>query len=99
MMDWNTLLSTARMERAHVWIPQQQEDERSQWQRDHDRLIFPVLFGAWQLKRRCIHYRIMTTYTPVSLTPWRLHRSVVRWAYVSVVGCRSKDYCLTSIPI
>ena len=50
MMDWNTLLSTARMERTHVWIPQQQEDERSQWQRDHDRLIFSGAFRRLAVK-------------------------------------------------
>ena len=44
MMDWNTLLSTVRMGRDHVWVPQQPEDERSQWERDHDRLIFSGAF-------------------------------------------------------
>ena len=47
MMDWNTLLSTARMERNHVWVPQGSGDERSQWQRDHDRLIFSRCFPAF----------------------------------------------------
>ena len=50
MMDWNTLLSTVRMERDHVWVPQQPEDERSQWQRDHDRLIFSGAFRRLAVK-------------------------------------------------
>ncbi len=50
MMDWNTLLSTARMERNHVWVPQGSGDERSQWQRDHDRLIFSGAFRRLALK-------------------------------------------------
>ncbi len=49
-MDWNTLLSTARMERDHVWAPQRPEDERSQWQRDHDRLIFSGAFRRLAVK-------------------------------------------------
>ena len=50
MMDWNTLLSTVRMGRDYVWVPQQPEDERSQWERDHDRLIFSGAFRRLAVK-------------------------------------------------
>tara|TARA_B100001093_G_scaffold272903_1_gene260802 strand:- start:4528 stop:5892 length:1365 start_codon:yes stop_codon:yes gene_type:complete len=50
MMDWNQLLSTARMEHNHAWVQQQLGDERSQWQRDHDRLIFSGAFRRLAVK-------------------------------------------------
>ena len=50
MMDWNQLLSTARVDHQNGWTPQSSEDERSQWQRDHDRLIFSGAFRRLAVK-------------------------------------------------
>jgi dGTPase len=50
MMDWNQLLSTARIDHQGAWVPQTSEDERSQWQRDHDRLIFSGAFRRLAVK-------------------------------------------------
>ncbi|MEC9076957.1 MAG: deoxyguanosinetriphosphate triphosphohydrolase [Pseudomonadota bacterium] len=50
MMDWNHLLSTARVDHQQSWTPQSSKDERSQWQRDHDRLIFSGAFRRLAVK-------------------------------------------------
>lgn len=50
MMDWNQLLSTARIDHEGLWAPQVSGDERSQWQRDHDRLIFSGAFRRLAVK-------------------------------------------------
>ncbi|MEC8126283.1 MAG: deoxyguanosinetriphosphate triphosphohydrolase [Pseudomonadota bacterium] len=50
MMDWNQLLSTARVDHQNGWIPQSSGDERGQWQRDHDRLIFSGAFRRLAVK-------------------------------------------------
>ncbi|MEE2820494.1 MAG: deoxyguanosinetriphosphate triphosphohydrolase [Pseudomonadota bacterium] len=50
MMDWNQLLSTARVDHQNGWTPQSSGDERSQWQRDHDRLIFSGAFRRLAVK-------------------------------------------------
>ena len=50
MMDWNQLLSTARVDHQNGWTPQLSGDERSQWQRDHDRLIFSGAFRRLAVK-------------------------------------------------
>ncbi len=50
MMDWNHLLSTARVDHQNGWTPQSSKDERSQWQRDHDRLIFSGAFRRLAVK-------------------------------------------------
>jgi dGTPase len=50
MMDWNQLLSTARIDHEGLWSPQVSGDERSQWQRDHDRLIFSGAFRRLAVK-------------------------------------------------
>ena len=52
MMDWNHLLSTARVDHQNGWTPQSSKDERSQWQRDHDRLIFSGAFRRLAVKTR-----------------------------------------------
>ncbi len=49
-MDWNQLLSTARIDHEGLWAPQVSGDERSQWQRDHDRLIFSGAFRRLAVK-------------------------------------------------
>ncbi|MDC3058093.1 HD domain-containing protein, partial [Litorivicinus sp.] len=49
-MDWNHLLSTARVDHQQSWTPQSSKDERSQWQRDHDRLIFSGAFRRLAVK-------------------------------------------------
>jgi len=49
-MDWNQLLSTARIDHEGSWAPQVSGDERSQWQRDHDRLIFSGAFRRLAVK-------------------------------------------------
>ena len=49
-MDWNQLLSTARIDHEGLWAPQASGDERSQWQRDHDRLIFSGAFRRLAVK-------------------------------------------------
>ena len=50
MMDWSQLLSTARVDHKKSWTPQSSKDERSQWQRDHDRLIFSGAFRRLAVK-------------------------------------------------
>jgi dGTPase len=50
MMDWNQLLSTARIDHEGFWAPYVSGDERSQWQRDHDRLIFSGAFRRLAIK-------------------------------------------------
>jgi dGTPase len=50
MMDWSQLLSTARIDQEGKWAPQLSGDERSQWQRDHDRLIFSGAFRRLAVK-------------------------------------------------
>jgi dGTPase len=50
MMDWNQLLSTARIDHEGFWAPHVSGDERSQWQRDHDRLIFSGAFRRLAIK-------------------------------------------------
>ena len=49
-MDWNQLLSTARIDHEGFWAPHVSGDERSQWQRDHDRLIFSGAFRRLAIK-------------------------------------------------
>ncbi len=49
-MDWNQLLSTARIDHEGLWAPHVSGDERSQWQRDHDRLIFSGAFRRLAIK-------------------------------------------------
>ena len=49
-MDWNQLLSTARVHHQNGWTPQSFGDERSQWQRDHDRLVFSGAFRRLAVK-------------------------------------------------
>ena len=50
MMDWNQLLSTARIDHQRQWVSEASGDERSQWQRDHDRLIFSGAFRRLAVK-------------------------------------------------
>ena len=50
MMQWNELLSTARVDHRGEWIVTEAGDERNQWQRDHDRLIFSGAFRRLAVK-------------------------------------------------
>jgi dGTPase len=49
-MDWNRLLSTARIDHQRQWVSEAPDDERSQWQRDQDRLIFSGAFRRLAVK-------------------------------------------------
>lgn len=49
-MDWNKLLSTTRLGKENEKKSQSQEDERSQFQRDYDRIIFSSPFRRLQNK-------------------------------------------------
>ena len=49
-MRWDELLSTARVDHRGEWTVREAGDERNQWQRDHDRLIFSGAFRRLAVK-------------------------------------------------
>ena len=49
-MRWNELLSTARVDHRGEWKVREAGDERNQWQRDHDRLVFSGAFRRLAVK-------------------------------------------------
>ena len=55
MMDWNTLISAKRfgLEEFH----KERHENRSEFQRDYDRLIFSAPFRRLQNKKMCIRDR------------------------------------------
>ena len=49
-MQWAALLSTARLDHEGVWLEPASSEERAQWQRDHDRIIFSGAFRRLAVK-------------------------------------------------
>ena len=50
MMRWTDLLSTARLDYQGAWVDHISREDRDQWQRDHDRIIFSGAFRRLALK-------------------------------------------------
>ena len=76
MMNWNQLISAKRfgMEEFH----EERQENRSEFQRDYDRLISPPLSADCKTKPKYSLYRAVSSYTTGSHTALKYPVSDVR---------------------
>lgn len=77
-MNWNQLISAKRfgMEEFH----EERQENRSEFQRDYDRLISPRLSADYRIRRRYFLCRAASLYTTGSRIASKSPASAVPWA-------------------
>ncbi len=80
-MEWTQLISNKRFGQEHKHA--ERHDDRSEFKRDYDRLIFSSAFRRLQNKTQVFPLPGSILYTTVSLTAWKWQVWVCRWATIS----------------
>ena len=62
-MNWQQLISNKRF--GLEFLHETRKDDRTEFQRDYDRLIFSAPSGGCKTRRRCFLFREVSSYTTV----------------------------------